>query len=165
MNYYIEETQTIEWQEEIINRECIDIILSLDVYIFYFVKLFHILTLEHNWLLGISKKGHRTISCREYYCFKFQIRQTPQIILLVGKLFQQYAVDMYIKFETTRLDFLRAQQSRIRSELNQGLVDVVNVGETKSDKPGTFVGGPRDMRWIYLDAMTLKQRFKTWYFY
>ncbi|KAL0553767.1 hypothetical protein IC582_007671 [Cucumis melo] len=138
MNSYIQETHTIEQPEEIIQREC----------------------------QGILKKGYKRISCREYYCFKFQIKSTPQMILLTGRLFQQYAVDMYIKLETTRLDFFRAQQSRIRSELYQGLVDVVNARETRDDKigkrivlPGTFVGGPRDMRRRYLDAMALVQRF------
>lgn len=72
---------------------------------------------------------------------------------------------MYIKLETTRLDFLRSQQSRIRSKSYQGLVDIVNVGETRGDNIGkrillgTFVGGPRDIRRRYLDAMTLIQQF------
>lgn len=85
---------------------------------------------------------------------------------MAGRLFQQYAVDMYIKLESTRLDFFSTQQSHIRSELYQGLVDVVCAGETRGDKigkrivlPGSFIGGPRDMRRRYLDAMALVQRF------
>lgn len=73
---------------------------------------------------------------------------------------------MYIKLETTRLDFHRTQQSLIRAELYQGIVDSVNIGETRGNKigkrivlPASFIGGPRDMRRRYLDAMALVQRF------
>lgn len=93
-------------------------------------------------------------------------QSTPSILLLAGRLFQQYVVDMYIKLETTRLDFYKTQQSHIRSELYQGIVDIVNAGETRGDKvgkrivlPSTFIGGPRDMRRRYLDAMNLVQHF------
>lgn len=48
----------------------------------------------------------------------------------------------------------------------KGLVDV-NAVETRGDKiekkivlPSTFVGGPRDMRQRYLDAMAFVQRFR-----
>ncbi|XP_004139753.2 uncharacterized protein LOC101213993 [Cucumis sativus] len=73
---------------------------------------------------------------------------------------------MYIKLETTRLDFYKTQQSQIRSELYQGIVDVVNAGETRGDKvgkrvvlPSTFIGGPKNMRHRYLDAMALVQHY------
>ncbi|XP_022159216.1 uncharacterized protein LOC111025635 [Momordica charantia] len=102
---------------------------------------------------GISKGRSPKVSCREYYCYKLQIRiSTPSMLLRAGRLFQQYVVDMYIKLETTRLDFYKTQQSHIRSELYQGIVDTVNAGETRGDKvgkhivlPSTFIGGPRDM--------------------
>jgi hypothetical protein len=73
---------------------------------------------------------------------------------------------MYIKLETTRLDYFRQQQSQIRAELYQGIVDCVNAGETRGKEvgkqmvlPASFIGGPRDMRRWYLDAMALVQRF------
>ena len=71
---------------------------------------------------------------------------------------------MYIKLETTRLDFYRLQQSHIRAEVYQGIVDCVNAGETRGNQigrkilPASFVGSPRDMRRRYLDVMTLMQR-------
>ena len=69
---------------------------------------------------------------------------------------QQYAVDMYIKLETTRLDYFRRRQSNIIADLYQGIVDSVTAGETKASQvgqrvilPASFVSGSRDMRHRY----------------
>ena len=101
---------------------------------------------------------------REYYCYKFQMRSSPNMILLGGRLLQQFVVDMYIKIETSRFLYYRLNQKKIRSELYQGIVDCVNAGEVEPSKvgqrvvlPASFIGGPRDMRRRFLDAMTLVQ--------
>ena len=67
---------------------------------------------------------------------------------------------MYIKIETSKLDFHRIKQFKIQSELYQGIVDSVIVGEAGGSQmgkmivlPTTFIGGPRDMRHRYYDAM------------
>ncbi|KAI3496584.1 hypothetical protein L1887_38949 [Cichorium endivia] len=110
------------------------------------------------------KKGRNTVSMREYYCYKFQIRSTDNLILLGGRLLQQFVVDIYIKIETSRLLFCRLNKKKIRSDLYQGIVDCVNAGETEPGRvgqrvvlPASFIGGPRDMRRRFLDAMTLVQ--------
>ena len=62
------------------------------------------------------------VSAREYYCFKLQVRKKLfNIILFGGRLFQQWAVDMYIKIETMRLDWYSkpANQKILRAELYQ----------------------------------------------
>ncbi|KAL3531639.1 hypothetical protein ACH5RR_005160 [Cinchona calisaya] len=73
---------------------------------------------------------------------------------------------MYIKLETLRLEYYRKYQDEMRTEFYQEVVDSVMAGETRGCKvrkrivlPGTFVGGPRDMRRRYLDAMALVQKF------
>ncbi|GJS18249.1 ATP-dependent DNA helicase PIF1-like protein, partial [Tanacetum coccineum] len=55
-------------------------------------------------------------------------------------------------------------QSTIRADLYQGIVDYVNTGEVQSSRIGqvivflvSFIGGPCDMRKRFLDAMTLVQ--------
>ena len=106
------------------------------------------------------------VSCREYYCYKLQMRPDGRSILLrSGRLLQQFVVDMYIKLETSRLDYFRTRQNEIRAELYQGIVDSIFVGESRGSKvgkrivlPATFIGGPRDMRRRYIDAMALVQR-------
>ncbi|KAG5565561.1 hypothetical protein RHGRI_001464 [Rhododendron griersonianum] len=116
---------------------------------------------------GVDGSDTKKVSCREYYCYKLQIRDAdPSVLLLSGRLLQQYVVDMYIKLENTRLDYYRQKQSDIRAELYQGVVDSVLAGESRGSMvgkrvvlPGSFVGGPRDMRRRYLDAIALVQRF------
>ena len=114
--------------------------------------------------MGMRKKRDM-VSCREYYCYKLQVRRDSEsIVLRTGRLFQQYVVDMYVKLETSRLDYFRSKQFEIRSELFQGIMDSVNIGEKKGMNvghriilPASFIGGPRDMRKRYIDAMTLVQ--------
>jgi hypothetical protein len=69
-----------------------------------------------------ATQSRKYISAREYYCFKLQVRKKLfNIILFGGRLFQQWAVDMYIKIETMRLDWYSkpANQKIIRADLYQ----------------------------------------------
>ncbi|XP_075475687.1 uncharacterized protein LOC142509527 [Primulina tabacum] len=115
----------------------------------------------------VRSYNNRMVSCRDYYCYKFQIRnQNPSVVLYERILLQQYAVYMYIKLETTHLDYCRNNQAELRSEYYQGIVDSVTCGEIRGSEIGkrivlleSLIGGPRDMRKIYLDAMALVRRF------
>ncbi|XP_027150474.1 sister chromatid cohesion protein PDS5 homolog A-B-like [Coffea eugenioides] len=75
------------------------------------------------------------VSMREYYAYKFQMRKeyNPNI-LNTGRLLQQFAVDMYVKLETQRLDFYRSKQLLIRREQLQGLMDSVGHGQSQGSK-------------------------------
>ncbi|XP_058202827.1 uncharacterized protein LOC131317285 [Rhododendron vialii] len=77
-----------------------------------------------------------------------------------------FTVDMYVKIETSRLDYFKNKQEEIRADLYQGIVDSIGQSESDPSKigkrivlPGSFIGGPRDMRKRYLDAMTLVERY------
>ena len=87
---------------------------------------------------------------REYYAYKFQMRKeyNPNI-LNTSRLLQQFAVDMYVKLETQRLDFYRSKQLLIRREYLQGLMDSVGYGQSQGSKvgqcillPASFIGEP-----------------------
>jgi hypothetical protein len=107
------------------------------------------------------------VSVRDYYCYKFQIGPGVFNPILHGKrLFQQFTVDTYIKIESSRLDFIRNNQDRLRADLYQGLVDSMVDGDIRAEKVGKrtvlsllFIGGPRDMRRRYMDVMALVQKF------
>jgi hypothetical protein len=46
------------------------------------------------------------VSIRDYYCYNFQMRPGIFNPILHGKrLFQQFAVDTYVKIESSRLDY------------------------------------------------------------
>jgi hypothetical protein len=52
-----------------------------------------------------TSKSTRFVTAREYYCFMMQVRKGLfNILLFGGRLFQQWAVDMYINIESMRLD-------------------------------------------------------------
>ncbi|PWZ31935.1 putative ubiquitin-like-specific protease 1B [Zea mays] len=81
-------------------------------------------------------------------------------------VFQQFAVDTYIKIDSSRLDYIRRNQDRLRADLYQGLVDSMLDGDIRVEKVGkrtvlstSFIGGPRDMRRRYMDAMALVRKF------
>lgn len=107
------------------------------------------------------------VSIGEYYAYKFQIREDDRSMLLHAlRVLQQFIVDVYVKIETSRLDFHRYKQEEIRTEALQGVLDSVSMGETIGGNigrrivlPASFIGGPRDMRRRYLDAMALVQKY------
>ena len=69
-----------------------------------------------------AKQSRKFVSAREYYCFKLQVRRKLFNIILFGhRLFQQWAVDMYIKIETMRLDWYSKPENQkvIRADLYQ----------------------------------------------
>jgi hypothetical protein len=75
-------------------------------------------------------------------------------------------VDTYIKIESSRLDYIRNNQGEIRADLYQGLVDSLHAGEDQADAVGKrtvlgtpFIGGPRDMRRRYMNAIALVQKY------
>ncbi|XP_015161034.1 uncharacterized protein [Solanum tuberosum] len=118
-------------------------------------------------LLHKQRQKKNRVSCREYYCYKLQIRDTEENTAShSGRLFQQYSVDEFIKVETQRLDFLVFNQDLFRYEVLSGLVDLLRQGERdtsnigiKTFLPASFTGGPRDMRRRYMDAIALVQQF------
>ncbi|XP_047268003.1 uncharacterized protein LOC124898400 [Capsicum annuum] len=59
------------------------------------------------------------------------------------------------------------EQSNLRREILQGIFDSILAGEIRGSKvgqrvilPASFIGGPRDMRHRYMDAMALVQHFE-----
>ena len=101
----------------------------------------------HILVLNVSKhytetsvgRGRNTVAMREYYCYKFQIRSNDNVILLGGRLVQQFVVDTYIKIETSRLRFCELNQTKIRTDLYQGIVDCVNASEVQPNRVGLRV--------------------------
>jgi hypothetical protein len=86
--------------------------------------------------------------------------------IFFGKRLFQFVVDTYVKIESSRLDYIRNNQDSLRADLYQGLVDSLNAGEGRADAVGrrtvlstTFIGGPRDMRRQYKDAMALVRKY------
>ncbi|XP_021723796.1 uncharacterized protein LOC110691187 [Chenopodium quinoa] len=68
--------------------------------------------------------------------------------------------------EVEEQDFIRRNQDTITAELYQGILDSLNTSVLHGSNiergfilPPSFIGGPRDMRRRYLDAMALVQHY------
>ncbi|RIA05770.1 hypothetical protein BRARA_K01203 [Brassica rapa] len=130
---------------------------------------------EDGFRLGI-KKGvtkateklkKKNISMRQFFAFRLHERKNEaHTILNSGRLFQQFVVDAYTTIESNRLRYLRTHQTTLRSDSydsikqseNAGRIDMAEQGSSFL-LPATFTGGPRYMKNLYLDAMTICKHF------
>ncbi|XP_049301813.1 uncharacterized protein LOC125775357 isoform X1 [Bactrocera dorsalis] len=97
----------------------------------------------------------------KFYAYRMMIRQNyDNHLLRYRRLVQQYAVDMYVKVETERLNYMRYTQSKLRSEEYIHLRDAMNGDADITDigrlyiLPSTYIGSPRHMHEYSQDAMT-----------
>ncbi|XP_025608030.1 uncharacterized protein [Arachis hypogaea] len=114
-----------------------------------------------------GSKKRNTISMREFFAFRLQMRSSESPILLNSRrLFQQFLVDAYTMVESERLSFLRFNQPKLRVEkyklLHESLVrgdaNAVSSGQ-RIILPSTFTGGPRYMFNNCKDAFALCKNF------
>ena len=101
-------------------------------------------------------------SQRDYYSYHLHYRTGHfKILHRAGRLFQEFIVDTYAQIEQNRLSYFRSNQTKLRADLYQGVIDAVadgrdlsNIG-TRTILPATFTGGPREMRQQYHDGMAI----------
>ncbi|EYC34886.1 hypothetical protein Y032_1304g3815, partial [Ancylostoma ceylanicum] len=105
----------------------------------------------------LDNRGAR-ITQMKYYSHLFSVRDTFNPILHARKLFQQFAVDAYVKIEQNRLNYHRTHQINLRSDSYRGLQDYL-AGEDNVGPPGnrivlasSHIGSPRAMQQSYQDA-------------
>ncbi|CAN0359657.1 unnamed protein product, partial [Phaeothamnion confervicola] len=110
-----------------------------------------------------SSAAHSTVTLREWTAFYFAVRTTSHFHFC-GRLFQEWAVDMWANAEASTLAFLRANQRQLRRETYAGLVDHLHRGDGAPDEtagavgvllPSSFHGGPRFYYQLYADAMAI----------
>ncbi|XVF50502.1 hypothetical protein PTKIN_Ptkin04bG0106100 [Pterospermum kingtungense] len=96
-----------------------------------------------------TKRG--CVTAREYYAFVIQQRLGQGLSLIKGgKLFHQYVVDAFTGVEGMRLDYVKRNQKKLRSDILQGVFDALVRGDRDADTigkriilPATFTAGPR----------------------
>ena len=69
--------------------------------------------LVHNPERATLIRNHVTLP--QYYNYKLSVRQFFSSLFYGKKLFQQYAVDAYVKIEGQRLAFIRNNQNKLKS--------------------------------------------------
>ncbi|XP_030970665.1 uncharacterized protein LOC115991053 [Quercus lobata] len=123
----------------------------------------YMLGIPYRNLNGSNSRKRESITMREYYAYRLQQRFHEGKTLLLGRrLFQQFIVDAYTSIEEERLQWVRFNQKKLRSELYYGLKDAVLRGDTdpitvgkRIVLPSSFTGSPRYMVQNYQDAMAI----------
>ena len=86
----------------------------------------------------------------------------------MGRLLQQYIVDIYAKIEGERLQYIRFHQKELRAEVYQGLADAIETSDgqvngsqigKKVILPSSFTGSARYQHQLYQDAMAIVCHF------
>ncbi|XP_071035337.1 uncharacterized protein [Parasteatoda tepidariorum] len=103
----------------------------------------------------------------QYYAYRLAIRSEFSLLHISGKLFQQFIVDVYVRTEGSRLNYLRLNQKDLRVELYQGLLNSLqseaHSNNVKLGKliilPSPFQGSPRSMQQNYQDGMAIVRKF------
>jgi hypothetical protein len=79
----------------------------------------------------------------EYYSYRLAIRnnETNFSALISTKLFHPYIVDVFVKIESNRLNFIKMNQSLIEVEKYKGLMDHIK-NQTGNINPPSFIPLP-----------------------
>jgi len=116
--------------------------------------------------LDIDKQvtNNKSVSAMEYYCYRLMQRDGLNVVLRGCRLFQQYVVDACAKIELQRLNFIRYNQSNLRSEIYSGVADAVLANDAdragrRIVLPASFTGGSRYMHRLFQDAMAIVRRY------
>ncbi|UYV84546.1 hypothetical protein LAZ67_X002584 [Cordylochernes scorpioides] len=128
---------------------------------------------DPGWAIGILHEENMRTSTRnhvtmlQFYSYRLAIRSGFSPIHYGRRLFQQYVVDAYVKTEGNRLNYIRQNQSLLRVELYQGLMDYIHELEHSRGVrigrifilPSSFPGSSRAMQQNYQDAMAIVRKF------
>jgi hypothetical protein len=103
----------------------------------------------------------------QYAQHRISIRENASILHLSGKLYLQWLVDVYVRIEGTRLQWVRHNQATLRVESYKGLSDHLRTRAEQDNVrngkcvvlPSTFINSPRNMLAKYNDAMAIVRKY------
>ena len=119
------------------------------------------------WTYNMFTNKGKKITPLQYYGHRLSLRPDEPFnpLLNAGRLTQQYVINCYVMIERQRLDFIRHNQSTLRMECYQGIVDhIENNSLNEADKvrlgtaiilPATYIGSPRCLQQLYQDSMAI----------
>lgn len=113
---------------------------------------------DYGFQLGMERTNGKRLSSTDYYRYRLMEREgESNYIQKSGRLYQQYIVDQYAKIEINNLNYYRNNQTQLRAELYQGIVDagnseLRNIGR-RIVLPSSFTGGPRQMKQLLLEIL------------
>lgn len=114
--------------------------------------------------------ANNRVTLKEFAAHRLHIRDNNlNLMFETGKLFQEKVVSDYMKVESNNLNWIAQNQTKLRIEEYQGLMDRpgttytvenIQVGEGRAYiLPATFEGSDRAMKQHYYDAMCLNKKY------
>lgn len=107
--------------------------------------------------------SRKYVTLLDYYAFYLQQHPDQGMLLLKsGHLSLQFWVDVYTCIEENRLNWIRHNQGKLRTELYSGLQDAIERGDTRTEQvgkriivPSSFTGGRRNKAQYLQDAFAI----------
>jgi len=115
--------------------------------------------------LHYNQSNNKCETVMEYYSYRLMQLDGLNVIHRCGRLFRQYVVvDACAKIEQSRLNYIRFNQSSLRSDIYSGVADAVlaNDGDCAGRRivlPASFTGSARYMHRLFQDAMAIVRRY------
>ena len=115
-----------------------------------------------------KERDESCVSMREFYCFYLHRRNGLDPLLLNSKrLFHEYLVDIYCKYDSYKLKYLYHNQNTLRAEVYSGFKDSTildaNVLPSEIGKriilPASYYGSARHMHQQLQDSMCYVRKF------
>lgn len=114
-----------------------------------------------------ATRQRTSLTMLQYASYRLAIRETFSTLHRSEKLFLQWIVDIYVRIEGSRLDYIRKQQGKLRAESYLNIMDYLHQRvEHTGDRlgkmiilPSSFIGSPRNMQNNYHDAMAIVRQF------
>jgi len=111
---------------------------------------------------GVAYKRNH-VSMLEYNAYYLHHRPNQSMSLLMsGHLYLQFWVDVYTCIEQNKLNWIRHNQGKLRTELYSGLQDAIERGDTRTELvgkrillPSSFTGCIRNKVQNFHDAMAI----------
>jgi hypothetical protein len=124
----------------------------------------------------VGSSGNKCVSVRDYYSYRLQMRPSIFNPIIYGKrLFQQFAVDTYVKIESSCLDFIRNNQDTVRVTCTRVWLTAIVQGWKKRMRLGSILcyhrcssvapviwGAGIWARWPWCGCMANRTSFSPW---
>ena len=112
-------------------------------------------------VFGLGRGGSFKVSCDQFHAFHVHVQPDFSTLFWAGNLLQEYLVDASAVSEQADLQWVRANQTDLRADLYNGVMDALMTGEDLASigrrivLPSSFTGGPRWWQQRYHDAISL----------
>lgn len=110
-----------------------------------------------------GKKRRKDVSLLEYTKYRcMERREYNGLMQHFGRLYEEWAIDSYVRIENQRLSYVRSHQDLWRQATVHGLADAIARGDGDAASigrrvvlPSTFHGSPRHVQQLYQDVMAI----------